>query len=110
MVLTKEQKVFIIINLKLQQTVAELRDKFFEKFGFRPDYKTIHRNYNKFLGTGSVAHKKGYGRPTTTRTDENVESVCLSIIENPKTSIRRIATELGIGKSDVQKNGKYSKH
>ena len=64
-----------------------------------PSRPTIRAWYEKFMATGSVEHKKGYGRPRTS--DENVERVRQSFLRSPQKSVRTAARELQMSRSTV---------
>ena len=63
----------------------------------------VCRWYARFRdGRGDVKDDAGSGRPSTARTDENVESVCRVLTEDHHTILQMIADHLNIGKETVR--------
>jgi len=58
----------------------------------------VTKMYNKFLRTGSVAD----GRPVTVTTQENTETVALSLSENGNQSATRLSTQLNISNGSLR--------
>lgn len=78
-----------------------------EEFNLRhPDrqhicFTAVRKLVKKFKETGSVLDKPRSGRPKTS--DETKEAVLAKVYANPKQSLRRTSTELGIPRSTVHK-------
>jgi hypothetical protein len=85
MVLTSDQKVFLVSNYGSCPTIAKLRSSFFGKYGFKPSYSTVHLLWAKFQESGSVAHKKVW--PTTVFKDSNEYSENLGHIQADTNAI-----------------------
>ena len=71
--------------------------------GAIPDRNTILQWVESFRTTGSVMKRTSSGRPRTTRTPENVESVRRSVIESPWRFTRRRASILGLSRRLLQR-------
>lgn len=90
------------MNYSQSPSIASLQGLFNARYGFKPDRKTIKRIHLKFMQTGSVHHKKGAGRPRSSRT-ELIETVVLAAMKNkPNLSIRKLSSEFGISYGSVQ--------
>ena len=75
---------------------------FRRKYGRKPPARpTIPAWHEKFMETGSVLQRKGAGRPQISK--EEIESVRVAYIRNPKKSIRGASTQLQIPRSTVYK-------
>lgn len=105
MVLNTEQRVFIVENVFRNggNYTAEVILKFIHKF---PDTPVPHRNavrhlITKFRETGSVHDAYRTGRPPPT------EETCMDIqdrmLKSPSKSIRRLAQQVHVPKSTVQR-------
>lgn len=68
-----------------------------------PDERKFRKVKDRFERTGSVKYERRSHHQNVTASEENKMSVMLSVIENPHTSCRTIATNLGLGKSSVNK-------
>jgi len=62
----------------------------------------VYRWYARFQdGREDTKDNAKSGRPSTARTDENVESVCRLLTEERRTTLQMIADRLNIGKETV---------
>jgi len=65
-------------------------------------HANVYRWYARFRdGRKDVKNDARSGRPSTARTDENVESVCHLLTEDRHTTLQMIADRLNIGKETV---------
>lgn len=62
---------------------------------------TVYKTVIRFEETGSVKDRQRSGRPKTATNQEKSLEVCLNIVENVHTSVRKVAQQLGISKSSV---------
>ena len=93
MQLTREQRVFIVLNYQETKNYEIVRRNFEQIFPERisPTKKTVRRTVQKFNehGTTLNRNKGNSGRKRIARTQENVEMVQNVIDENPRSTIRR---------------------
>jgi len=68
-----------------------------------PSIQIIRKWIRNFVETGSTLEKPKSGRPRSSRTVENVESVNLSVHDNPNLSIRKRASALNVHRSTVHR-------
>lgn len=101
MVLTLEQKVFVVSEMNSAGTVCELQRRFRQRFGSSLHHKTVKCHLQNFKTTGSLNRKKGSGSQKKSRTAGNVAAVKNKFKTDPRTSIRKAAVELGINRSSV---------
>ncbi|KAL4710049.1 hypothetical protein ACJJTC_011634 [Scirpophaga incertulas] len=66
-----------------------------------PSTRLIAKWVKKFEETGSTLEKPKSGRPRTSRTAENVDSVTQSIRDDPNLSIRKRAVALNVHRSSL---------
>ncbi|GFS66285.1 DUF4817 domain-containing protein [Trichonephila clavipes] len=64
-----------------------------------PSRSSIREWYHKFMTTGSVEHKKGYGHPRTS--EESVERIRETFRRSPTKSVRQAAQELQMPRSTI---------
>jgi hypothetical protein len=69
-----------------------------------PSKSTVSRTISRFKATGSVMNKKPPGRPKTATSVDKAEEVRLAVLANPKTSVSRLALELGMSRSSAFRN------
>lgn len=108
--LTKEQKIEIILihgESRTNRTTAEI---FNERY---PDneisHTTVGRIFNKFKETGSVENcfKRQHEK---WKTGDNVEeNVLLAVVEQPRTSIRKVSEQIGVSGTSVRRILKRNK-
>jgi hypothetical protein len=93
MQLTREQRIFIVLEFKETKSCEKVRRAFIEKFPLRssPNKKTVYKTVSKFDEHGSILNrnKGNSGRKITKRTEANVAFVRQLITENPHCSVRR---------------------
>ncbi|KAK0166333.1 hypothetical protein PV328_004759 [Microctonus aethiopoides] len=103
---SKEQRVFIVEqyfknNEGLAATVRNFRTKYGRDSNLNSS--TVKRLIKKFRETGSISDLKHSGRPSTSRSAQNIDAVRESLAESPGTSIRHRCQELGISRSSLQR-------
>ncbi|KAF2366854.1 Protein of unknown function DUF4817 [Trinorchestia longiramus] len=98
MQLTKEQRIFFVLEYETTKNCEQVRRAFNETFPERnsPDKKTVYRTVRKFNEHGSISnrYKGNSGRKIIQRTENNIAIVQRAITENPTTSVRRNETNL----------------
>ncbi|KAF2354894.1 Protein of unknown function DUF4817 [Trinorchestia longiramus] len=98
MQLTKEQRIFIVLEYETTKNCEQVRRALNETFPERnsPDTKTVYRTVGKFNEHGSISnrYKGNSGRKIIQRTENNTAIVQRAITENPTTSVRRNETNL----------------
>ncbi len=91
--LTREQRVFIVLNYTQTQSSTMVQNAFQARFPGRnpPAPSPILRNVQKYLNAGrSLNLNKGNsGRRRSIRTAENIEAVRDLLQQNPHVSARR---------------------
>lgn len=103
---TKEQRVFIVEQyFKNNEGLAATVRNFRTKYGRNSDLtsSTVKRLIKKFRETGSISDLRHSGRPSTSRSTQNIEAVRESVAESPGTSIRHRGQELDISRSSLQR-------
>ncbi|KAF2347713.1 Protein of unknown function DUF4817 [Trinorchestia longiramus] len=99
MQLTKEQRIFIVVNALDSNSIHHVQELFQECFPERnsPSKVTIWKNVRKYKteGTSLNLNKGRSGRRSTERAPENVEIVHQALLANPEISSRKN----GLGKS-----------
>lgn len=103
---TKDQRVFIIEQyLKSNESLAGTVRKFRAKYGrnINLSSSTVKRLVAKFRESGSINDVHSTGRPKTSRSNGNIESVRQNVREHPGTSIRHRGQELQISRSSLQR-------
>lgn len=68
-----------------------------------PSAQLIKNWVQKFEETGSTLNKPRTGRPRSSRTEENVESVRISVRENPALSVRKRARAVNVLRSSLHR-------
>ncbi|KAF2362950.1 Protein of unknown function DUF4817 [Trinorchestia longiramus] len=98
MQLTKEQRIFIVLEYETTKNCEQVRRAFNETFSERnsPDKKTVCRTVRKFYEHGSISnrYKGNSGREIIQRTENNIAILQRAITESPTTSVRRNETNL----------------
>ncbi|KAF2356955.1 Protein of unknown function DUF4817 [Trinorchestia longiramus] len=93
MQLTKEQRIFIVVNFLDSYSMQHVQELFQERFPERnsPLKVTIWKNVTKYKteGTSLNLNKGRSGRKNTERAPENVEIVHQALLANPDTSSRK---------------------
>lgn len=106
-----EEKVFLAswaIVFNCERSVREFADKY-EKVP--PSARTVLYWKNKLMKTGSLAKDRARsGRPITASGDDNKQLVVVAVTNNPFTSTRAIAQEIGVSDWSVRKILKAEKY
>ncbi|KAF2357130.1 Protein of unknown function DUF4817 [Trinorchestia longiramus] len=93
MQMTKEQRIFIVLEYETTKNCEQVRRAFNETFPERnlPDKKTVYRTVRKFNEQGSISnrYKGNSGRKIIQRTENNIAIVQPAITENPTISVGR---------------------
>ncbi|GBM08148.1 hypothetical protein AVEN_214478-1 [Araneus ventricosus] len=108
-----EQRVFLVLEYhRLERSPTATRCNFQKRFNVPkgPDAKTIRKLFAKFERTGSVDDNPvgNVGPRQTAVTPENVAKVSGIVQQNPKNTIRRIASEIGLKRSSTKKISRNS--
>jgi len=69
--------------------------------------ETIKKCHSKLLTTGSVTDALSSGRPSTSRSEENVALVRDMVTRSPRKSIRQAVRESGLPRNMVKKYLKF---
>jgi hypothetical protein len=96
---TLEERIWIIGNYKSLGVNACAYYWPFESPA--PSRSTVSRTVSRFKTTGSVLNKKPTGRKKTATSVEKSEEVRNAVLANPKTSVSRLALELGMSRSST---------
>ena len=84
------------------ENAEEIRRLFEDKFGKEvPERSTIHKWKKRLFEIGGVNDRSRSGRQSTETVGENKENVLALVRENPCTSTRLIANEVGTSQSSV---------
>ncbi|KAF2361010.1 Protein of unknown function DUF4817 [Trinorchestia longiramus] len=93
MQLTKEQRIFIVVNFLDSNSIQHVQELFQERFPERnsPSKVTIWKNVREYKteGTSLNLSKGRSGRKSTERAPENVEIVHQTLLANPDISSRK---------------------
>ncbi|GBM07331.1 hypothetical protein AVEN_198108-1 [Araneus ventricosus] len=103
-----EQRVFLVLEYhRLERSLTATRRSFQKRFTVpkEPDAKTIRKLFAKFERTGSVDYNRvgNVGPRQTVVTSENVAKVSGIVQQNPRNTVRRIESEIGLKRSSTQK-------
>lgn len=105
--LNTEAKTKIVQFYLETKSVVLTQRKFKRAFPhcFTPTRKTILRLTEHFLAFGTVQHKRkgNSGRKASIVTSENLAKINGVIQKQPKTSVRRLASLVGVSKSSVHR-------
>ncbi|GBM34998.1 hypothetical protein AVEN_240360-1 [Araneus ventricosus] len=104
-----EQRVFLELEYhRLERSPTATRRSFQKRFNVPkgPDAKPIRKLFAKFERTGSVDDNRvgNVGPRQTVVTSENVVKVSEIVQQNPRNTVRRIASETGLKRSSTQRN------
>lgn len=90
---------------KNNESFAATFRNYFTEFGRNSvlSSSTVKRVIEKFRDTGSISDLKHSGRPSTSRSAQNIQAVRQSVAEAPKTSIRHRSQQLDISRSSLQR-------
>ncbi|OAD53117.1 hypothetical protein WN48_10746 [Eufriesea mexicana] len=103
---TKKQRVFIVEQyFKSNEGLAATVRNFHTKYGGISDLTSpiVKKLIKKFREAGSISDLRHSGRPSTSRSTQNIEAVRESAAKNPRISIRHRSQELDISKSSLQR-------
>lgn len=94
-VLSIEQRARIAARYEVWESVVQVQRWWRARYGRHTnlDPKTIKNCHKKFLTTGSVLDAKRTGRPSTSRSEENIHCVKVMFDKSPSKSTRRAASE-----------------
>lgn len=93
---------FYIQNSRsMTNTLRKIRAKYGRNFVISKN--TVQNCVDKFYSTGSVHDLPRSGHPRTARSIENISVVSESVTENPRTSIRHRAQEIGLSRSSLHR-------
>ena len=112
MVLSIQQKIWLVQNFNTTRGFTQLRRDFIRHFNISnkknvPSRSSLRKVVQKFSATGSV----GDARTKNQRPNIDQEKVTLiknHFEENPKTSLRRASYDLHIPKSSIHKTLKHT--
>ncbi len=94
--LTTEQRIFVVKTFYQTNNKSETCRRFNEQFHRQIRRETVADIIDRFEENGTVDDKKRSGRPFVVRTEENKAAVKSLFSNDPTTSTRRAASELGI--------------
>ncbi|CAF4694672.1 unnamed protein product [Rotaria sp. Silwood2] len=98
---TTEQRIFVVKNSYQTNNKSETCRRFNEQFNRQIKRDTVADIVDRFEESGKVDDRKRTGRPFVVRTEENKEAIKSLFSNNPTTSTRRAASELGISKTSI---------
>ena len=100
----EEQRVAIKFCVKAGKSAEEAIKRIDKAYGSAAmSHANVYRWYARFRdGREDVKDDARGGRPSTARTDENVESVRRMLAEDRRTTLQVIAVRLNIGKETVR--------
>ena len=82
----------------------QARRRYYEEYGEEaPDGRTIRRWTDKFLSTDSILPRSSSGNRSQRVLNEKKDSIVNAVVENPRTSQRVIAREVGVSQRTVGK-------
>ncbi|GBN93228.1 hypothetical protein AVEN_265257-1 [Araneus ventricosus] len=101
-----EQRVFLVLEYhRLERSPTATRRSFQKRFNVPKgaDATTIRKLFAKFELTGSVDDNRvgNVGPRQTVATPENVAQVSGIVLQNPRNTVRRLASETGLKRSTV---------
>lgn len=87
-----------------------VRDNWSEHFSTEaPSERSLFRYQKKLKEEGTLKDKRKSGRPRSVLTEENTIFVCQSVIEQNRTSTRRLSAELDISQTSIMRILKSNK-
>jgi transposase len=101
----EEQRVAITFCVKAGKSAVETIELINKAYGSAAMCRAnVYRRYARFRdGREGVKDDARSGRPSTARTNENVESVRHLLTEDCRTTLQMIADRLNIGKETVRR-------
>lgn len=106
---TSEQRAFAVeAYFKSNDSCTIARRQFCARFDIRrlsdgPSVNLIRTWVQKFRATGSTVNNPRPGPSRTARTEENIQRVENSVLQNPRQSVRKRASSLALPKTTVQR-------
>ncbi|CAF3817476.1 unnamed protein product [Rotaria sp. Silwood1] len=104
--MTKERRIFILKHRwKSGRTLRTVNTAFRSEFPGEkvPTRQAVYLLVKMFEETGSVEDASRSGRPTTGKTEENIQLVSQTFLLNPHISQRCAALELNISRTSLQR-------
>ena len=102
MVLSVQQRVFVVESYVKSGSFKICREEFQQKYGTdSPCKSAIHKLLKKWRQTGSVRDVKR-ARQNRVRTPDNIEDVGNRMLQSPSKSIRRLSQQTGISRTTCQ--------
>lgn len=99
--LSTEQRVFIIKTFYQTNNKTETCRHFNKQFNRQIKRDTVGDIVDRFEENGKIDDKKRSGRPIVIRTVDNRDAVKSLFTNDPTTSTRRVASEMGISKTSI---------
>lgn len=107
MAFTLQERTFCVLQYAASKSIISTKRRFAERYGRRnppPSNKSIKKWFEKFKSTGTVEKAKVH-QPSVL----DPQPILDHFIENPKTSIRRVANIFNVSYSSVQRIMKKQK-
>ena len=103
--LTQEMRCKIAVWQEAYGSVRQTQHLFNREFGINsaPTRRTIYAIHRKFMETGSIVDAQRSGRPKSRRSEENIQVLEEAYALSQGKSIRRVAVELEISQSFIQR-------
>ncbi|KAJ8933605.1 hypothetical protein NQ318_002768 [Aromia moschata] len=101
----QERGIIVSMFLRNNRSVILAQREFRGRFRGRlaPTGQTLLRLAARLEETGSTRDSSRSGRPRSSRSVENIAAVAADLEEDPQTSTRRRATQLGISRRSLQR-------
>jgi hypothetical protein len=101
----QERGIIVTMFLTNNRSVVLAQREFRRRFPGRvaPTGQTLRRLAARLEETGSTRDRSKCGRPRSSRSVENIAAVAADVQENPQTSTRRRATQMGICRRSLQR-------
>ncbi|GBM64838.1 hypothetical protein AVEN_197056-1 [Araneus ventricosus] len=115
MVLSLEQRIFLVLEYqRLEHSCLQTRCSFQRRFdvGRGPSENAIKALFEKFERTGNVNDDRigNVGRPRCAVTESNADAVQQVILQQPRTSIRRVASRAGLRRMTTHRIMRHNLH
>lgn len=101
----QERGIMVSMFLRHNSSIVLTQREFQRRFPGRPrpTGQTLRRLARRLEETGSTRDAPKAGRPRSSRTAENIAAVAQDVEEDPGTSTRRRATQLGINRRSLRR-------
>jgi inhibitor of nuclear factor kappa-B kinase subunit alpha len=100
--LTSDQRIFVVKNYYKTKCVTDVQRKFNHQFkNTKLSRKHIYKIVQKFERLGTVADAPRTGRPRCSRSEENVSTLRVMLMNSPEKSVRRSSSETGIPRTCI---------